>query len=52
MAKNTDKKVADGPLGSPRGKHSEPMAKTGDCHCGRCTNKALGWPKPVVVTFS
>jgi hypothetical protein len=44
--------VPTGLPGSPQGKHSDALAKTEDgCHCGRCSNKRLGWPKEIVVTF-
>lgn len=43
--------VPTGLPGSPQGKHSDIMAKTDSCLCGRCSNKRLGWPKEVVVTF-
>ena len=51
MAKNTDRRTAEGPVGTPQGKHSEALDKKGECRCGRCSNKRLGWPKTVVVTL-
>ena len=44
--------VPTGLPGSPQGKHSDALAKTEDgCHCGRCSNKRLGWPKEIVVSI-
>ena len=34
-------RIANGPPGSPQGKHSEPMAKNNICRCGRCQNARL-----------